>query len=129
MNEFSKGFVAVFDRTLTADDIRSFVNHWLENFECVEQVLPGQIATTRIRSQDEIMVRSHMQFRILNGDQFAWAYASLSRRSIETTGLVTHQGDQLSLCLEVLTGLSGVTQIIPDHDDDRLDALESEGLL
>ncbi len=127
MNEFSVGFVALVARPITADDVRGFVSQWMENFERVEQVIPGQVATTRIQNPNEVMIREHMQFRILNGDQFAWVYATLQRRSIETTGMPN--GDQPSLSLGILTELIGITQIIPDYEERKLDTLEAEGLL
>lgn len=72
------------------------------------------------------MWETHLQFRILHGGEFAWVYLSLDRRAIETTGLAS---DQLSLCLQVLTELPGITEIISQENERRLDALEAEGII
>jgi hypothetical protein len=121
------GYVALFNSPLGEEAIRGIVEVWLESCERVEQVVPNQIATTRLEKTGDIMWGRHMQFRLLNGDQFAWAYLTANSRSIETTGMPN--GDKPSLCLTVLTELPDVVRVIEDTNHDELDALEEEGLL
>jgi len=121
------GFVAVFDVPLCEDSIHEIVEIWLESCESVEQVLPNQIATTRLEKSCDIMWGKHMQFRLMNGDQFAWAYLTANSRSIETTGMPN--GEQPSLCLTVLTGLPHLSRVIEDTNNALLDDLEQQGLL
>ena len=45
---------------------------------------------------------------------------------IETTGL---PHEKISLCLDILLELPGVTEIVDQHDDRRLDELERDGLM
>ena len=127
MNEFSMGYVAVFSSPLSKEAICGIVEVWLESCERVEQVLPNQIATTRLEKARDIMWGQHMQFRLLNGDQFAWAYITSNSRSIETTGMPN--GDRPSLSLTALTDLPQVLRVIEDTNQEVLDALDEQGLL
>lgn len=125
----SRGYVAVFAEPHTDDSIRKLVESWLERFEKVEQVVPGIQAgntTTALQIPQEMIPADHLQFRIIQGEDFAWAYLTRGRRVIETTGL---PHEKLSLCLDILLELSGVTEIVDQHDDRRLDELERDGLM
>lgn len=125
----SQGYVAVFATPHTDDTIRSFVDSWLERFERVEQVIPGVQAgnsTTPIQTSTDLIPSDHLQFRVLLGEDFAWAYLTRGRRVIETTGLPS---EKISLCLDILLELPGVTEIVDQHDDRRLDELERDGLM
>ncbi len=125
----SKGYVAIFDAPLNKESISLFVESWLERFERVEQVTPepGLSATAlSISKREEIMWEPSLQFRVINGDEFTWVYVTQNRRVIETTGFPS---EEISLCLDVLIELEGVTEIIEEHNDKRLDELEKQGLL
>lgn len=125
----SKGYVAIFDAPLNKETISLFVESWLERFERVEQVTPepGLSATAlSISNRSEIMWEPSLQFRVVNGDEFTWVYVTLNRQVIETTGTPS---EGISLCLDVLVELEGVTEIVEEHNDKRLDELEKQGLL
>lgn len=125
----SKGYVAIFDAPLNKESISLFVESWLERFERVEQVTPesGLSATAlAITKREEIMWEPSLQFRVVNGDEFTWIYVTQNRQVIETTG---EPVEGISLCLDVLIELEGVTEIIEEHNDKRLDELEKQGLL
>ncbi|MEI9998410.1 MAG: hypothetical protein WDO13_04235 [Verrucomicrobiota bacterium] len=72
------------------------------------------------------MWEPHLQFRVLNGDQFAWVYVSVDRRAIETTGF---QDAEISLCLDVLLELPGVAEVIDERNQRRLEELERAGII
>ncbi|MCX6934866.1 MAG: hypothetical protein NTZ01_01510 [Verrucomicrobia bacterium] len=98
-------------------------------FEKVEQVCPGIPAgysTITLTSVDELLKSDHLQFRILQGDDFVWAYLTRGRRVIETTGL---PNEKIALCLDILLELPGITEIVDQADDRRLDELERDGLM
>lgn len=125
----SRGYVAVFADPHTDDSIRKILESWLARFERVEQVVPGVQAgntTTHIQSPQDLLPADHLQFRVLLGGDFAWAYLTRGRRVIETTGL---PNEKISLCLDILLELTGVTEIVDQHDDRRLDELERDGLM
>jgi hypothetical protein len=125
----SKGYVAIFSAPLNKESISLFVESWLERFERVEQVTPepGLSATAlAIKNREEIMWEPGLQFRVVNGDEFCWVYVTLNRQVIETTGVPS---DEISLCLDVLLELEGITEIVEEHNDKRLDELEKQGLL
>ena len=121
-----KGFVAIFKEALDREAVTQCVSSWLERFEKIEQVIPGMEGTTEIKSVEEIMWEPHMQYRIVNGDQFAWIYASLDQRGMETTGF---QDAEISLCLEVLLELPGVMDVVDEKNQRRLDELEKAGII
>src|SRR5271154_2282664 len=121
-----KGFVAVFERDLAQADIAECVASWLERFEKVEQVIPRVECTLEVKEPGDIMWESNLQFRVLNGEQFAWAYVSLDRRAIETTGF---QDAEISFCLEVLLELPGIAEVIDEKNQRRLDELEKAGII
>lgn len=104
--------------------------HWIARFEKVEQALPGGgsggAATIEIREASDIFWEEYPQFRIVEGDAFAWVYLSLRRRSIETTGFST---PSIPLALEVLLELPHVSEIIDERNEARLTQLEEEGVL
>jgi hypothetical protein len=125
----SHGYVAVFAEPHTDDSIRKFLESWLARFEKVEQVIPGVQAgnsTTAIEQPQDLIPADHLQFRVIQGDDFAWAYLTRGRRVIETTGLPQ---EKIALCLDILLELPGVTEIVDQHDDRRLDELERDGLM
>ena len=125
----SKGYVGLFDQPIDDDKIRLFILSWLERFERIEQVCPGQSGgalTVNITKLEDILTDPTPQFRIVMGDDFAWAYLSKGRHVIETTGMPV---DEISMCLEVLLELPGLKEVIEQHDDKRLDELEAQGLM
>jgi hypothetical protein len=122
----AKGFVAVFKEPLGRAAIAECVGSWLERFEKVEQVAPGSESTLEVKDSADIMWEPNPQFRVLNGDQFAWIYAGLDRRSMETTGFADAE---ISFCLEVLLELPGVTEIVDEKNQRRLDELEKAGIV
>ena len=121
-----KGFVAVFERDLTKADIGECVVSWLDRFEKVEQVIPNMEGTLEVKEPSEIMWEPNLQFRVLNGEQFAWGYVSVDRRSMETTGF---QDAEISFCLEVLLELPGIAEVIDERNQRRLDELERAGII
>ena len=125
----SHGYVAVFAEPHTDDSIRKILESWLARFEKVEQVVPGVQAgntTTAIQQPLDLIPADHLQFRVIQGGDFAWAYLTRGRRVIETTGLPQ---EKIALCLDILLELPGVTEIVDQHDDRRLDELERDGLM
>jgi hypothetical protein len=125
----SRGYVAVFSKAHTDASIRSILESWLERFPRVEQVIPGAQAgnsTITLASSDELLPSDHLQFRIIQGEDFTWAYLTRNRRVIETTGL---PNEKISLSLDILLELGGVTEIVDQSDDRRLDELERDGLM
>src|ERR1700753_1981031 len=121
-----KGFVAVFEKTFNRARVSECVASWLERFEKVEQVTPGMESTLEVKEPSEIMWEPNLQFRVLNGEQFAWVYVSLDRRGMETTGF---QDAEISFCLEVLLELPGVAEVIDEKNQRRLDELERAGII
>jgi len=125
----SRGYVAVFSEAHTDASIRSILESWLERFPRVEQVIPGAQAgnsTITLASSDELLPSDHLQFRIIQGEDFTWAYLTRNRRVIETTGL---PNEKIALSLDILLELGGVTEIVDQSDDRRLDELERDGLM
>src|SRR5271155_36591 len=121
-----KGFIAIFEAALDRARISECVASWLGRFEKVEQVIPRMEGTLEVKEPSEIMWESNLQFRVLNGEQFAWVYISLGRRGIETTGF---QDGEISFCLEVLLELPGVAEVIDEKNQRRLDELEKAGII
>jgi hypothetical protein len=121
-----KGFVAVFERDLAKAHIAECVVSWVERFEKIEQVIPNGDGTLEVSAPEEIMWESNLQFRVLNGDQFAWVYVSLDKRAMETTGF---QDAEISFCLEVLLELPGIAEIVDEKNQRRLDELERAGII
>ena len=125
----SRGYVAVFSEPHDDGSVRKILDSWLTRFERVEQVVPGVQAgntTTPIQKPQDLIPADHMQFRVIQGGDFAWVYLTRNRRVVETTGLPS---EKISLCLDVLLELPGVTEIVDQHDDRRLDELERDGLM
>lgn len=79
-----------------------------------------------IHGVSEIFWEDHPQFRIAEGEAFAWVYLSLRRKSIETTGFFT---SGIPLSLEVLLELPWVCEIVDEKDEARLVELEREDIL
>ena len=125
----SRGYVAVLAQPHSDDSIQGILDSWMSRFERVEQVVPGTQAgntTITLANSSELLKADHLQFRIIQGADFAWAYLTRGRRVIETTGL---PHDKIALCLDVLLEIPGVTEIVDQHDDRRLDELERDGLM
>ncbi len=121
-----KGFVAVFEKALDRARVSECVASWLERFEKVEQVVPQMEGTLEVKEPSEIMWEPNLQFRVLNGDQFAWVYASLDKLAMETTGF---QDAEISFCLEVLLELPDVAEVVDEKNQRRLDQLEKAGII
>jgi hypothetical protein len=121
-----KGFVAVFGKELNRARIGVCVDSWLERFEKVEQVAPANEFTLEVKETRDILWDTNLQFRVGNGDQFAWIYITLDRTSMETTGFADAE---ISFCLEVLLELPDVTEIIDEKNQRRLEELEKSGII
>ncbi len=121
-----KGFIAIFEDALDRGAISECIASWLARFEKVEQVIPGMEGTLEVKEPSEVMWEPNMQFRVMNGEQFAWVYVSLDKRAIETTGF---QDAEISFCLEVLLELPGVAEVIDEKNQRRLDELEKAGII
>ena len=121
-----KGFIAVFESAFGRPEISECVMSWLDRFEKVEQVIPNMEGTLEVKEPGEIMWEPNLQFRVMNGEQFAWVYVSLERRAMETTGF---QDAEISFCLEVLLELPGVAEVIDEKNQRRLDELEKAGVI
>ncbi|HUB66264.1 MAG TPA: hypothetical protein VL981_02110 [Candidatus Methylacidiphilales bacterium] len=121
-----KGYVAVFEKTFDREAVSECVASWLERFEKVEQVAPHMEGTLEVRKPNEIMWEQHLQFRVLNGEQFSWVYVSLGKPAMETTGF---QDAEISLCLEVLLELPNIAEVIDEKNQRRLDELEKGGII
>lgn len=126
-NPFSLGFVGVFDAPLSRARLELIVRAWLERYEILEQVLERDVATMRVAAADEVRWETNMQFRVLNGDEFAWVYLTRGSRVIETTGMPSP--NDASLCLTLLVDLPGLQEIVTDQDEKRLTELEEQGLI
>lgn len=125
----SRGYVAVFAQPHSDGSIRNILDSWMSRFERVEQVVPGNQAgntTVALGTPDELLKSDHLQFRVIQDEDFAWAYLTRGRRVIETTGMPS---EKIALCLDILLELPGVTEIVDQHDDRRLDELERDGLM
>ncbi len=121
-----KGFVAVFEKALDRAHISECVASWLDRFEKVEQVVPHMEGTLEVREPSEIMWEPTMQFRVINGEQFAWVYVSLDKLAMETTGF---QDAEISFCLEILLELPGVAEVVDEKNQKRLEQLEKAGII
>jgi hypothetical protein len=121
-----KGFVAVFERDLTQPDIAECVSSWIARFEKVEQVIPNMDGTLEVKEPEQIMWEPNLQFRVMDGEQFAWVYVSLNKRAMETTGF---QDAEISLCLEVLLELPRIAEVVDEKNQRRLDELERAGII
>ena len=121
-----KGFIAVFEEELGKSEISECVASWLDRFEKVEQVVPKMEGTLEVKETRDIMWEPNLQFRVINGEQFAWVYVSLDKRAMETTGF---QDAEISFCLEVLLELPSVAEIVDEKNQRRLDELEKAGII
>ena len=125
----SKGYVGLFAEALTQAHIGEFANCWLSLFDRVEQVYPGKeagAATFTVRTVEDILWDKNLQFRVIEGDDFAWIYAHLGGRVIETSGL-PHAENMAPL--HALVELPGLEEVVDQVNERRLDQLEAEGLL
>jgi len=121
-----KGFIAVFEKAHDRASISKCVMSWLERFEKVEQVTPGMESTLEVKEPGEIMWEPTLQFRVMNGEQFAWIYVSLNKLAMETTGF---QDAEISFCLEVLLELPCVAEVVDEKNHRRLEELEKAGII
>jgi hypothetical protein len=121
-----KGFIAVFEQELGRPEISECVASWLERFQKIEQVIPKMEGTLEVKEPSEIMWEANLQFRVINGEQFAWIYMSLDKRAMETTGF---QDAEISFCLEVLLELPGIAEVIDEKNQRRLSELEKAGII
>ncbi len=128
-NEFSKGFVAIFDEPVTQDRVEEFVEIWNDKFDRVEQVPPrdhNSVSTLLVEKTADLMWEDNLQFRVMTQGEFAWVYITLNKRAVESTGLPS---EQISLCLECLLALPDVVEVVDHINDRRLDELEAEGVI
>jgi hypothetical protein len=121
-----KGFIAVFEQPLGKPIVSECVASWLERFEKVEQVIPRMEGTLEVKEPGEVMWESNLQFRVMNGEQFAWVYVSLDKRAMETTGF---QDAEISFCLEVLLELPGIAEVVDEKNQRRVEQLEKAGII
>ncbi len=121
-----KGFVAVFGKELDRGRVGECVESWLERFEKVEQVAPSSEFTLEVKESKDILWDPNLQFRVSNGDQFAWISLTLDKTAMETTGFADAE---ISFCLEVLLELPDVTEIVDEKNQRRLDQLEKAGII
>jgi hypothetical protein len=121
-----KGFVAIFKEALDKPRVSECVESWLERFEKVEQVAPANEFTLEVKEARDILWDSNLQFRVSNGDQFAWIYITLDKAAVETTGFADAE---ISFCLEVLLELPGVAEVVDEKNQRRLDQLEKAGVI
>jgi hypothetical protein len=121
-----KGFVAIFKQPVDRARACECVDSWLERFEKVEQVAPANEFTLEVKETRDILWDQNLQFRVSNGDQFAWVYISLDKAAVETTGFADAE---ISFCLEVLLELPDVSEVVDEKNQRRLDELEKAGVI
>ena len=127
----SKGYVAIFAKPLDKELVGLIVTSWLARFQKVEQLAPhagsGAGFTLTVKETRDIMLASEaLQFRVIQGNEFAWVYLTQNRLALETSGLPDME---LSLPLDVLIDLPHLVEIVEDFNEKRLDQLEAEGIL
>lgn len=125
----SKGYVGLFAEPFTRAHVGAFVGVWLGAGLKVEQVCPGPHAgntTVSIKEPSDVLWEPNLQFRVLDDVTFSWAYLTLGKRVVETSGL-PEEGNVLPL--EILADLPGLEEAIDQANDRRLDQLEAKGLM
>ncbi|MEM6823424.1 MAG: hypothetical protein AAF558_15965 [Verrucomicrobiota bacterium] len=125
----SKGYVAVFKEALDRGAVTGIVQCWLDQYPRIEQVCPGDqagVVTLPVTNPEAILWEKNLQFRILSGEAFTWIYLTLDRHIIETTGLPDPEN---TLPLDVFVELEGISEVVDQKNDRRLDELEKAGLL
>jgi hypothetical protein len=125
----SKGYVGLFAEAFTKAHVGAFVGVWLGAGLKIEQVCPGPLAgntTISIKEPSDVLWEPNLQFRVLDEITFSWAYLTLGKRVMETSGL-PEEGNVLPL--EILAELPGLTEVIDQVNDRRLDQLEAQGLM
>jgi hypothetical protein len=124
-----RGFVGLFTEPLIQSRIEELVLVWRTRFGAIEQAIGthGQALTISIKEERDIVWEDNLQFRVLAGEQFTWIYIARDRHVIETSGLTSADGSML--CRDVLQDLDGCAEIIDEHNERRLDELESRGLM
>ena len=120
------GFVAIFNKKLNRTRVGACVESWLERFEKVEQVAPSSEFTLEVKETKDILWDPNLQFRVGNGDQFAWIYITLDKAAMETTGLADAE---ISFCLEVLLELPDLAEVVDEKNQRRLEQLEKAGII
>jgi hypothetical protein len=121
-----KGFVAIFGQPFTRESVSICIASWLERFEKVEQIAPGNEFTLEIKGADEIIWNANLQFRVSESDLFAWIYVTLDKAAMETTGFADAE---ISFCLQVLLELPDTVEIVDEKNQRRLDELEKTGVI
>jgi hypothetical protein len=121
-----KGFVAIFNEPLDRPRVSECVESWLERFEKVEQVAPANEFTLEVKEAKDVLWDTNLQFRVSNGDQFAWIYVTLDKAAMETTGFADAE---ISFCMEVLLELPDVAEVIDEKNQRRLEQLEKAGII
>jgi len=125
----SKGYVAIFTEPVGKEEVRDFVQVWLDQYPRLEQVCPGQGAgtvTLKIEKVDALLWEKNLQFRVMSGEDFTWIYLDLDGRVLETSGLPFETN---TLPLDVLVELEGIQEVIDQKNEKRLEELEKAGLL
>ena len=88
-----KGFIAVFETELGRKEISECVASWLERFEKVEQVVPRMEGTLEVKEPSEIMWEPNLQFRVTNGQQFAFRAEADSKCNYAALGFKFQTGN------------------------------------
>ena len=109
--------------------MHKIIECWLERFEKLEQLVPGDAQGTSalsIKSTTDMMWHKNMEFRAIQGEEFTWIYVQADSKVMETSGFPS---EQLSLSVDVFVVLPGIIEIIDDEDEKRLNELEKQGIL
>jgi len=125
----SKGYVGLFSSPIDRKTMGTIIECWLERFEKIEQLVPGDSQGTSalsIKSASDLMWHTNMEFRAIQGDDFTWVYVKADSKVMETSGFPS---EQISLSVDVFIELPGIIEIIDDEDEKRLSELEKLGLL
>jgi len=125
----SKGYVGLFSKSIDRNVMHKIIECWLERFEKLEQLVPGDAQGTSalsIKSTTDMMWHKNMEFRAIQGEEFTWIYVQADSKVMETSGFPS---EQLSLSVDVFVDLPGIIEIIDDEDDKRLNELEKQGIL
>lgn len=125
----SKGYVGLFSKSIDRNVMHKIIECWLERFEKLEQLVPGDAQGTSalsIKSTTDMMWHKNMEFRAIQGEEFTWIYVQADSKVMETSGFPS---EQLSLSVDVFVDLPGIIEIIDDEDEKRLNELEKQGIL
>ncbi len=125
----SKGYVGLFSKPLDREVMHKVIECWLERFEKLEQLVPGDAQGTSalsIKTTADLMWHKNMEFRAIQGEDFTWIYVQADSKVMETSGFPS---EQISLSVDVFIELPGIIEIIDDEDEKRLNELEKLGIL